>query len=117
VRIYVALQDSLCNNVKVELWCHGLLVIHLFLFTKSQIKHSALDPAGPLFENEPPITRIDPSDASYVQCIHTNGIPLVEFGFGTLEAWGHVDFYPNGGQLQPGCKEFSESIFIIVSSI
>ncbi|KAF7279116.1 hypothetical protein GWI33_007629 [Rhynchophorus ferrugineus] len=55
----------------------------------------ALDPAGPLITNE---VYVKPSDADYVQSIHTNGGLL-----GTLNAVGHSDFYPNGGSRQPGC--------------
>ncbi len=69
---------------------------------------AGLDPAGPLFANNDPLgtvpeTRLNPSNAALVQCIHTNGEPLVEGGFGTMQPMGHVDFYANGGQVQPGC--------------
>jgi hypothetical protein len=44
--------------------------------------------------------RLDPSDALFVDVIHTNG------GLnGDLEQCGHVDFYMNGGISQPGCFE------------
>lgn len=60
-----------------------------------------LDPAGlgftaPLdfgFKN-----RLDPSDAQYVQCVHTSRATL-----GTLLDCGHADFIVNGGFMQPGC--------------
>ncbi|XP_046556336.1 pancreatic lipase-related protein 3-like [Haliotis rubra] len=64
---------------------------------------SGLDPAGPLFEGTDPAVRLDPTDAIYVDNIHTDGLPLYDAGFGTMSAWGHVDFYPNGGGDQPGC--------------
>ncbi|XP_046556330.1 pancreatic triacylglycerol lipase-like [Haliotis rubra] len=64
---------------------------------------SGLDPAGPLFEGTDPAVRLDPTDAIYVDNIHTDGLPLYDAGLGTLSAWGHVDFYPNGGGDQPGC--------------
>ncbi|KAF7267014.1 hypothetical protein GWI33_019720 [Rhynchophorus ferrugineus] len=55
----------------------------------------ALDPAGPLIESD---VSVRPSDADYVQSIHTNGGVL-----GMVNAVGHSDFYPNGGSRQPGC--------------
>ena len=47
--------------------------------------------------------RLDPSDALFVDVIHSNAKPLVDMGAGLYEPCGHVDFYPNGGQEQPGC--------------
>lgn len=32
-----------------------------------------MDPAGPLFENQTNSGRLDPSDADFVQIIHSNG--------------------------------------------
>lgn len=57
-----------------------------------------LDPAGPLFTRRNINNRLDPTDARYVQVIHTNDGRL---GFGVKS--GHVDYYPNGGRSQPGC--------------
>lgn len=34
---------------------------------------TALDAAGPLFENYPPSIRLDPTDALFVDAIHTDG--------------------------------------------
>uniref|UniRef100_A0A915L6G1 Lipase domain-containing protein n=1 Tax=Romanomermis culicivorax TaxID=13658 RepID=A0A915L6G1_ROMCU len=62
-----------------------------------------MDPAGPLFACEDKATRLDPSDAKFVQVVHTNGESFLNGGLGTPERMGHVDFYPNGGQTQPGC--------------
>lgn len=60
---------------------------------------TALDPAGPLFENRPPSQRLDASDAGFVDVIHTDGGML-----GSAGAVGHVDFFPEGGMhVQPGC--------------
>ncbi|KAJ8711990.1 hypothetical protein PYW08_008944 [Mythimna loreyi] len=60
---------------------------------------TGLDPAYPGFYPPlaaPPMTS---SDASFVDVIHTDG-----GGYGTPEATGHADFWPNGGQAkQPGC--------------
>ena len=57
-----------------------------------------LDPALPSFSLKNRITRLDSSDAAFVDVIHTNGGQL---GF----PWsiGHIDFYVNGGALQPRC--------------
>ncbi|KAJ8951113.1 hypothetical protein NQ318_021557 [Aromia moschata] len=57
-----------------------------------------LDPAGPLFLRTDTRTRLDPTDAKFVQVIHTNaGLLGVNFDS------GHSDYYPNGGSSQPGC--------------
>ena len=65
---------------------------------------SGLDPAGPLFENVPPSIRLDPSDACYVDVIHTNAGSLPTLGLGIRRPCGNVDFYPNGGSRQPECR-------------
>uniref|UniRef100_A0A182M2A1 Lipase domain-containing protein n=1 Tax=Anopheles culicifacies TaxID=139723 RepID=A0A182M2A1_9DIPT len=57
-----------------------------------------LDPAGPLFSSKEPKTRLDRTDAEYVEVIHTNGGAL-----GMYDPIGTADFYPNGGKHQPGC--------------
>ncbi|XP_050313147.1 phospholipase A1-like [Anthonomus grandis grandis] len=58
----------------------------------------ALDPAGPGISSSNTDYCVQPSDAGYVQVIHTNGGTL-----GMSDAVGHSDFYPNGGSRQPGC--------------
>lgn len=57
-----------------------------------------LDPALPGFRLAGPENRISTDSAKYVEIIHTNGGLL-----GFLEAIGDADFYPNGGEAQPGC--------------
>uniref|UniRef100_A0A182Y8X3 Lipase domain-containing protein n=1 Tax=Anopheles stephensi TaxID=30069 RepID=A0A182Y8X3_ANOST len=57
-----------------------------------------LDPAGPLFSSRDSTTRLDSTDAQYVEVIHTNGGTL-----GMYDPIGTADFYPNGGKSQPGC--------------
>ncbi|XP_041761987.1 pancreatic lipase-related protein 3-like [Anopheles merus] len=57
-----------------------------------------LDPAGPLFSSRDPKSRLDGTDAAYVEVIHTNGGAL-----GMYDPIGTADFYPNGGKHQPGC--------------
>lgn len=59
---------------------------------------TGLDPALPFFSNVDHNSKLDQSDAKFVDIVHTNaGI------FGKIEASGHVDFYMNGGQMQPSC--------------
>ncbi|XP_069128522.1 inactive pancreatic lipase-related protein 1-like [Argopecten irradians] len=65
---------------------------------------TGLDPAGPLFENFDAEVRLDPTDAIFVDAIHTDSDSLLELGFGLEKALGHADFYPNGGEKQPGCS-------------
>uniref|UniRef100_A0A8C4JU52 Triacylglycerol lipase n=1 Tax=Dromaius novaehollandiae TaxID=8790 RepID=A0A8C4JU52_DRONO len=65
---------------------------------------TGLDPAGPLFQYTPTMVRLDPSDAKFVDIIHTHAGHLL-FDFGILQTCGHLDFYPNGGKKMPGCEE------------
>jgi hypothetical protein len=61
-----------------------------------------LDPALPFFATARSRWKLDSSDAGFVDVIHTNaGI------FGKIETCGHVDFYVNGGQIQPQCQKSS----------
>ncbi|XP_002756664.1 pancreatic lipase-related protein 3 [Callithrix jacchus] len=67
---------------------------------------TGLDPAGPLFHNTPKEVRLDPSDAIFVDVIHTNAARIFfELGVGTIDTCGHLDFYPNGGKHMPGCED------------
>ncbi|XP_067129857.1 pancreatic lipase-related protein 2-like [Centruroides vittatus] len=65
---------------------------------------TALDPAGPLYEGYGPKVHVDKSDAEFVDAIHTNANDLLYGGVGMKTPVGHVDFYPNGGKVQPGCR-------------
>ncbi|NXO00722.1 LIPH Lipase, partial [Rhinopomastus cyanomelas] len=59
---------------------------------------TGLDPAGPFYRGQPPSERLDPTDAQFVDVIHSD-----TDGLGYAGALGHIDFYPNGGTDQPGC--------------
>lgn len=72
---------------------------------------AGLDPAGPFFEGLDEEVRLNPSDAGFVDVVHSNGKPLMDGGAGMFAPCGHVDFYPNGGKQQPGCPNpFLKSI-------
>ncbi|KAL4236747.1 hypothetical protein ACF0H5_005131 [Mactra antiquata] len=64
---------------------------------------TGLDPAGPSFEGEDIRVRLDHTDATFVDVIHTDSEGLHQLGFGTKQPSGTVDFYPNGGMDQEGC--------------
>ncbi|XP_050534680.1 pancreatic triacylglycerol lipase-like isoform X1 [Daktulosphaira vitifoliae] len=69
---------------------------------------TGLDPAEPHFSQTDPMIRLDPSDALYVDIIHTDSQPFIkggELGLGMSQPIGHLDFYPNGGENQPGCDQ------------
>ncbi|KAM9051804.1 LOW QUALITY PROTEIN: pancreatic lipase-related protein 3 [Megaptera novaeangliae] len=73
---------------------------------------TGLDPTGPGFHNTPNEVRLDPSDANSVDVIHTNEVRfLFELGVGTINACGHLDFYPNGGKHMPGCEDLITPLF------
>ncbi|NWS42210.1 LIPR3 protein, partial [Probosciger aterrimus] len=66
---------------------------------------TGLDPAGPCFEGTPPEVRLDPSDANFVDVIHSNAAHFPVVGLGISNITGHLDFYPNGGTVMPGCPD------------
>ncbi|KAF6020902.1 hypothetical protein EB796_020817 [Bugula neritina] len=70
---------------------------------------TGLDPAEPYFEGYSTAIRLDPSDAQFVDIIHSDADSITEVisgegGFGSKELSGHADFFPNGGEDQPNCK-------------
>lgn len=71
---------------------------------------SALDPAGPSFDNTPAAVRIDAQDANFVDVVHTNAGQLLESRFGMLQSVGDIDFYVNGGGFQQGCPSLLQTI-------
>ncbi|TSK22813.1 Inactive pancreatic lipase-related protein 1 [Bagarius yarrelli] len=67
---------------------------------------TGLDPAEPFFQGCPAMVRLDPSDALFVDVIHTDALPIIpNLGFGMSQAVGHLDFFPNGGESMPGCDK------------
>ncbi|XP_065657688.1 pancreatic lipase-related protein 2-like isoform X2 [Hydra vulgaris] len=71
---------------------------------------TVLDPAAPLYEYQHTDTRIDPTDAEFVDVIHTDTNTLLVLGFGAEQQMGHLDFYPNGGYYQKGCEKLDISV-------
>jgi hypothetical protein len=50
---------------------------------------------------------VNKDDADCVDLIHTDGSRKGHFTklyLGTMQHWGDIDFYPNGGAAQPACK-------------
>ncbi|KAG8202075.1 hypothetical protein JTE90_010438 [Oedothorax gibbosus] len=70
------------------------------------------DPAEPYFQNMPPSVRLDATDADYVDVIHSDATDILFIGFGMSHPVGHVDFFPNNGRNQPGCKTDKFKSFI-----
>lgn len=87
---------------------------HISGYAGSRIKNlgriTGLDPAGPYFENTDPVVRLDPSDAVYVDAIHSDGAATLQIGLGLMQQVGHADYYPNGGKVQPNCPQTSDKL-------
>lgn len=80
----------------------GLIGQRVFSKTGTKLTRiTGLDPAGPLFLGAQESSRLDPSDAIFVDVIHTYLFT------GYFQSCGTIDFFPNGGQFQRGCDVFS----------
>jgi len=75
---------------------------------------TGLDPAEPYFQGYQSDVILDPTDASFVDCIHSDAADFWDVGgaitngdkgLGMSDPVGHIDFYPNNGEKQPGCKK------------
>jgi len=73
---------------------------------------TALDPALPRFGDAKDDNRIDPTDADFVDVIHTNAGVLLTGDLAFREPRGHFDVYPNKGSSQAGCGGALELIAI-----
>ncbi|KAJ0004853.1 hypothetical protein NQD34_011067 [Periophthalmus magnuspinnatus] len=72
---------------------------------KGIVRITGLDPTEPYFQGTDVEIRLDVTDATFVDVIHTDGAPFSsKLGLGASEPMGHVDFYPNGGEKMPGCN-------------
>lgn len=79
---------------------------------------TGLDPAEPCFQGAPEEVRLDPSDAMFVDVIHTDSSPIIpNIGFGMSQKVGHLDFYPNGGKHMPGCQKNILSTIVDVNGL
>ncbi|XP_014218848.1 lipase member H-like [Copidosoma floridanum] len=76
---------------------------------------TGLDPAKPCFvdTNTEDHYKLDKSDAAFVDVIHSNiGYNSDAFSLGLNKPIGHIDFFIDGGTLQPKCEklEYFEAI-------
>jgi len=69
---------------------------------------TGLDPARPWFWHNPEQMRLQRGDADFVDIVHTDSGFFTEgegfFQLSFEQNMGDVDFYPNGGSYQRGCK-------------
>ncbi|KAG8195628.1 hypothetical protein JTE90_017921 [Oedothorax gibbosus] len=63
---------------------------------------TGLDATGFLYDDLPSLLKLASTDAEFVDAIHTSSNSEAS-GIGTSNNYGDIDFFPNGGSLQPGC--------------
>ncbi|CAL1543555.1 unnamed protein product [Lymnaea stagnalis] len=146
IKQVVGVQESNIHIIGYDLGAHVAGYVGQRIPGISRI--SGLDPSGKLFEDTPAEVRLDTSDATFVDVIHTDiddgnytrskkiitchslykkkslcptkmkfllmqgNFPDIfrttnwssNRGFGIVGPVGHMDFYPNLGYRQPGCK-------------
>ena len=56
-----------------------------------------MDPAGPYFEKKPPSVRLDPSDAIFVDVIHTDETAIINTILGKGGEWYVRTLLPEAG--------------------
>ncbi|KAM4702576.1 pancreatic triacylglycerol lipase-like [Rhinophrynus dorsalis] len=82
------------------------------------VRITGLDPAEPYFQGTPAEVRLDPSDAAFVDVIHTDAAPMIpNVGLGMSQVAGHLDFFPNGGEEMPGCQKNALSQIVDIDGI
>lgn len=57
-----------------------------------------------MFEGAESHKRLSPDDADFVDVLHTYTRGALGVSIGIQEPIGHIDIYPNGGDVQPGCS-------------
>ncbi|XP_059470065.1 lipase member H-like isoform X2 [Neocloeon triangulifer] len=94
-----AIRLDTLHLIGFSLGAHVTAVAAKYMTVGRVPRITGLDPAYPLFTSRPKADKLDPSDAEFVDVIHTCGGL-----YGYSQPLGHVDFYPNGGSFfQPGC--------------
>ena len=108
--ITLAIHARPCNPIYISSVPSRYILIEWFWalleFFATRFITTGMDPAGPGFEIDNTAARLDPSDAMFVDVIHTDvreGLLDMD-SLGLKRPCGHVDFYPNEGQHQPGCE-------------
>lgn len=99
--LYIAKTLSLIPGHSLGSHMSGFIGKYIYKYSGKKVgRITALDPAGPAFENPAmgPDLRLCENDADFVDIVHTD-IQL----YGYTAPIGHVDFYPNGGKHQIGC--------------